>query len=64
MAYIIMSNIKTGSVVVVSNPHPDSFAYRGTIDKVVSVRNGKITIKSDNGNFSTWQDKELNYLQD
>lgn len=64
MAHIIMSNIKTGSVVVVSNPHPDSFAYRGTLGKVVSVRNGKITIKSDNGNFSTWQENELRYLHD
>ena len=26
MAHNIMSSFKTGSVVVVSNPHPDSFA--------------------------------------
>lgn len=39
MAHNIMSNIKTGSVVVVSNPNPSSFSYRGTLGKVVSVRN-------------------------
>ena len=64
MAHNIMSRFKTGSVVVVSNPHTESFAYQGTIGKVVSVRNGKIIIKSENGYLSTWHENELLYLHD
>lgn len=57
-----MTNIKAGSTVVVSNPYSNSFAYRGTLGKVVSVRNSKVIIKSENGNFSTWQKEELLFL--
>lgn len=64
MAHNIMSNIKKGSVVVVSNPNPSSFSYRGTLGKVVSVRNDVVIIKSDNGNLSTWKKDELLYLHD
>lgn len=56
--------IKKGSVVVVSNPHPDSFAYRGTLGHVLSARNGEVTIKSDNGDITTWRENELLYLHD
>lgn len=56
--------IQKNSTVVVSNPHPSSFAYRGTIGKVISNKNGRVLIKTYNGNFSSWQEKELKYLHD
>lgn len=59
-----MATIKIGTTVVVGNPDSSSFAYRGTVGKVVIKKGEIFTIKSDNGNYSSWKERELLYLHD
>lgn len=59
-----MAKIKVGSVVVVSNPHLASFAYRGTLGTVTLIHKNMFYIKSTNGHTSSWKEEELKWLHD